>query len=117
MDNLQTPNQEVYTALSTIANVASVGVVNQNVFADFPALTYTVVNIDIERDMDNTIAGQTFEVVIDIWTEQSVRATELLVEVEEKMRALDYNLDFSGQVPNPQKDIYHITSRFRKANV
>jgi len=114
---METPNQTVYNQLKTISNVASVGVVNQNVFTAFPALTYTVVNISLERDLDNDIASQDFEVVIDIWTDKSVRATELLVEVEAKMRALDYNLDFSGEVPNPQKDIYHITSRFRKANV
>lgn len=114
---METPNQAVYNALKTIPGVASVGVVEQNVFPDFPALTYTVVNNSVDRDLDNTIAGQTIEVVVDIWTQKSVQASDLLVLVEAKMRSLDYTLDFSSDVPNPNEKIYHVTSRFRTANV
>lgn len=114
---METPNQAVYTKLLEINDVDHVGKANNNVFTSFPAITYMVVNNSLERDLENTIASQLFEVVIDIWTDKSVRASDLLVEVEAKMRELDYNLDFSGDVPNPDKNIYHITSRFRRANV
>lgn len=114
---MQTPNVAVYEKLSTIDGVASVGRTNQNVFTDFPALTYMVVLNQLNRDLDNEIAGQTIEVVVDIWSETSVGASDLLVEVEAKMRELDYTLVFSGDVPNPNEEIYHITSRFRTVNV
>jgi hypothetical protein len=114
---METPNQTVYDALKTITGVASVGVASQNVFPEFPALTYMVVNNSVERDLDNEISGQTIEVVVDIWTQQSVKASDLLVLVEAKMRSLDYTLVFSGDVPNPNDKIYHITSRFRTVNV
>lgn len=114
---MQTPNVDIYNQLNTISGVASVGRTNQNVFVDFPALTYMVVQNQIERDLDNEIAGQTIEVVVDIWSETSVGASDLLVEVEAKMRELDYTLTFSGDVPNPNEDIYHMTSRFRRVNV
>ena len=114
---METPNQKVYNALMTITGVASVGVAQQNVFPEFPALTYMVVNNSLDRDLDNQIGGQTIEVVVDIWTQKIVTASDMLVLVEAKMRELDYTLVFSGDVPNPNDKIYHITSRFRTANV
>lgn len=114
---METPNIAVYNQLMTIAGVESVGKPNQNVFTTLPALTYTVPLNQVTRDLDNDIASQNIEVIIDIWTETSVGGCDLLVIVESKMRELGYNLDFSGEVPNPTEDVYHTTTRFRLNNV
>lgn len=117
---METPNTIVYEKLKelvTSQDVQSVGKPNRNVFSAFPAVTYMIANNSVTRDLDNEIASQNIEVVIDIYDDKSVHATDVLVLVEAKMRELDYSLIFSADVPNPTEDIYHITARFQAMNV
>ncbi len=113
-----TPNTVIFEALKTIDGVASVAKPSSNVFAELPVLTYSVSNNQVNgRTLENEIIAQNVECTIDIWTEKSVEATELLVQVEAVMRALFYNLEFAGEMPNPNNDVYHISCRFRATNV
>jgi len=114
---VDTPNQAVYNKLKEIEGVASVGKPTQNVFTEFPSITYFVSQNAVKRDLDNEIIAQDFAVTIDIWHDESVGATDLLVLVEAKMRELGFNLDFSTEVPNPTDDIYHINARFSAPNM
>lgn len=117
---MDTPNTTVYEALKTLiteAGVKSVGKPNQNVFTEFPAITYRIADNHNTLDLDNEIASQTVEVVVDIWSDKSMGATDLLPLVEAKLRPLFYNCVFSSEVPNPTEDVYHVTARFRAVNV
>lgn len=114
---MDTPNQTVYEALFAIDGVEEVGKPSRNVFTTFPALTYAVSQNQVNRDLNNEIASQNVEVNVDIWHDSSVGATALLTKVEEAMRGLSFNLDFSSEVPNPDPNVFHISTRFRATNV
>lgn len=82
-------------------------------FNDLPAIIFSVGNNSITTDLDNNILSQDLEVIIDIWAEDSVTASTVLSEVEEKMRLNLYNMSFSNDVPNIG-NLYHINTRFSK---
>lgn len=104
------PKKEVNRILKNICD--EVYQTSQNVFNKFPTITFEVLNNSTSLLLDNSIAVQDISVQVDIWTETSEEASDLLSSVEELMRNNYYRLDFSGDIPNG--DIYHITTRFVK---
>lgn len=113
---MQSPKVHVFNILDSIDGVEVVQQ-TQNVFTELPVITYYIANTHVIRDLDNEIINQPVEVVIDIWTDTSTKGSELLEQVEEKMRDADFTCDFSADVPNPNDTIYHITTRFTSVNV
>lgn len=85
---------------------------NQNVFTKLPAVTFRVSTNKIQLDMDNEISSQNVEIIIDIWSEDSVTASNVLSDVERIMRMSEYRLDFSADIIDPN-GLFHITSRFK----
>ena len=82
-------------------------------FNDLPAIIFSVGNNSINTDLDNNILSQELEIIIDVWAEDSVTASTVLSQVEEKMRLNLYNMTYSNDVPNVG-NLYHINSRFSK---
>lgn len=113
MDTIKTT---VFNALKTIDGV-QVTQEYQNVFAEFPAITFRIASNRVNRDLDGNIVSQTAEVAVDLWHESSVGNDDLLVEVEQKMRSLNYELIFQTDVPNPDEQTYHTSTRFRIENL
>lgn len=106
------PKQEIYEGLSSLGYFTLQGA--QAVFADeeVPAITFRIDDNAVELDLDNEIASQTVQVVVDIWADDSVQASTMLQETEEVMRGINYRLEYSADVPQPQGCLYHITCRF-----
>lgn len=82
-------------------------------FSDLPAIIFKVGNNSVYVDLDNLILSQDLEIIIDIWAEDSVTASKVLLEVEKTMRQNQYNMSFSNDVPN-NGNLFHIYSRFTK---
>jgi hypothetical protein len=103
------PKQDIFNKLSEL----NVGVAQSQPteFNELPFINFSITQNDVELDLDNEINSQNIEVQIDIWAEDSVSASELLRQVEEKMREELYLMTYSADVPNVG-NIYHIVTRF-----
>lgn len=104
--------KEVYEILSTLPY--NIVLASDNVFADFPVISYFLADNTPEYDLSNEILQQNINVNIDIWTNSSVKGSEILEELELKMREYKYRLTFSSDVPNIDMNVYHISCRFEK---
>jgi len=82
-------------------------------FNKLPAIIFKVGNNSVNLDLDNNILSQDLEIIIDIWAEDSVTASNVLSQVEEIMRKNQYQMSYSNDVPN-NGNLYHILSRFTK---
>ena len=87
---------------------------SQNVFNSFPTITFEILDNNISLFLDNSISYQDITVKIDIWSESSVEASEILKKVELKMREEHYRMIFSGDIPNVDKSIFHVSTKFIK---
>jgi hypothetical protein len=105
------PKTDVYNILKSLNYYVSQS--QPSVFTDLPAITFYVGNNTVDTDLDNNIASQDVEIVIDIWAEDSVTASNVLSQVEEQMRLNLYSMSFSSDVPNIG-NLYHINTRFKK---
>jgi len=105
------PKPEIYQKLSEIENV-SVSQSSQNVFKEVPAITYRIDSNDADYYLENEIASQEIRCTIDIFADDSVTASRLLVQVEAKMRELKYRLNNSLDAPSPEGALYHINATF-----
>lgn len=103
------PKSEIFNILSTLSY--NVSQAHQSVFNTLPSITFRVEDNSIDLDLDNIIQSQNIIVIIDIWAEDSITASQILKEVENKMRENNYSLVTSKDVPN-NDEIYHIYSRF-----
>lgn len=83
------------------------------VFNELPHVNFSVTGNNPTLFLDNDIAYQTINVQIDIWANDSVSASNLLSNLEEKMRSNYYNMTYSADVPN-SGDVFHIVTRFTK---
>lgn len=104
------PKSDLYSLLKTLSYT-----VEQHqpiVFTSLPAITFRVGNNSVDLDMDNTIASQDIDIFIDMWADSSVVASQMLSEVEALLRQHGYKLTFSGDIPNPDEGLYHISTRF-----
>jgi len=104
------PKQDIYEILNRLPY--SVSQASQNVFNELPAITFYVANNKVNLDLDKDINNQDIAIVIDFWSRESSQASNMLKEVEELMRGEGYKLTFSADVPNPDSNLFHITSRF-----
>lgn len=105
------PKSEIFNILSDLD--CKVSQSKPPVFNELPYITFTVTGNDINSFLDNSIAYQNITVQIDIWANDSVNASNLLSQVEEKMRNNFYNMIYSSDVPNIG-NIFHIVTRFNK---
>lgn len=106
------PKSDIYKNLKTLNY--PVAQTSQNIFNEFPNITFEILDNNVFLFLDNSIAYQEMSVKIDIWSESSVEASKILSQVEEIMRKDGYKLGFSGDVPNMDKSIFHISTRFTK---
>lgn len=105
------PKTDVYNSLKTLPY--SVSQTQPPIFNELPAIVFSVGNNAVSTDLDGDISSQDIEIQIDIWAEESVKASEILSQVEEIMRSNLYIMSFSNDVPNVS-NLYHIVSRFSK---
>ena len=103
------PKTDVYNSLKTLN--CYVSQTQPPTFNDLPAVIFRVGNNAINLDLNNSIISQDIEVIIDVWAEDSVTASNVLSQVEEIMRQIGYNMSFSSDVPNTG-NLFHINSRF-----
>lgn len=107
------PKSDIFSMLKDLKTIPyDVKQSSQNVFSNLPAVTYRVSTNKIQLDLDSEINSQDIEIIIDIWSEDSVTASNVLSDVERIMRLSDYRLDFSADVIDPN-GLFHITSRFK----
>ena len=105
------PKTDVYNSLKTLNYFVSQ--TQPTIFTDLPAIIFNVGNNGVTPDLDGNILSQDIEIQIDIWAEDSVTASTVLSQVEEKMRSNLYIMSYSNDVPNVS-NLYHIVCRFAK---
>lgn len=106
------PKEDIYKSLKELGyNVVQN---SQHIFKELPTITFEILDNNVSLFLDNNISRQDITVKIDIWSETSTKASEILSKVEEKMRKNYYRMTFSGDIPNVDKKIFHISTRFTK---
>lgn len=105
------PKTDIFNSLKTLGYPVSQ--TKPAVFADLPAITFSVGNNAVSADLDGNISRQDIEVQIDIWAEDSVTASTVLSQVEGLMRSNLYIMSYSNDVPNAG-NLYHTVCRFAK---
>jgi len=103
------PKTDIYNSLKTLNYY--VAQTQPPTFNDLPAIVFRVGNNDVNLDLNNNIISQDIEIVIDIWAEDSVTASNVLSQVEGVMRQNYYKMSYSSDVPNTG-NLFHINSRF-----
>lgn len=103
------PKKDIYNSLKTLD--CYVSQTQPSTFNELPAVIFNVGNNTVDVDLDNNIISQTIEIIIDIWAEDSVTASNVLSQVEEIMRKNQYTMTSSNDVPNTG-NLFHINSRF-----
>lgn len=73
---MYTPKEDIYSALQDLGITILQG--SQDVFTKTPAITFSVSDNSVELDLNNEISSQELTIVLDIWTESSTEASELL---------------------------------------
>jgi hypothetical protein len=104
------PNKDVYEILKSVKTGVSVYPNRPEVIENPPCMTYFVENNGIELDLSKEIAYQDIDIVVDIWAETMLEATEILDLLERGMRENNFMLDFSSEVDD--ENLKHITTRF-----
>lgn len=112
-----TPKVQLQKALSSLGYYCHQGA--QASFADneIPAITFRIDNNSVNLDLDNQIASQDINVVVDVWADDSITASKILSEAEEVMRVNGYHLTYSADVPQPKGCLFHINCRFITVHV
>lgn len=105
------PKQDIFELLSTLG--CGVSQTQPTTFNELPFINFSILDNSLTLTLENEIAYQDIDVQIDIWGDTSVEASNLLSEVEQKMRDEGYLMNYSADVPNPS-NIFHIVSRFNK---
>lgn len=105
------PKSDVYKSLEELNYYVSQ--TKPAIFNELPAIIFSVGNNALDYDLDNNIISQDLEIVIDIWAEDSITASEVLSQVEKIMRKNLYKMSYSNDVPN-DGNLYHILNRFTK---
>jgi hypothetical protein len=107
------PKADVFSMLKELKTLDyDVRQSNQNTFSNLPAVTFRVSTNEMRLDLSNDITSQDVEIIIDIWSEDSVTASNVLNDIERTMRLLEYRMTYSADVPDP-KGLFHIVSRFK----
>lgn len=102
--------EEIYKALKSLGYACQQG--SQAIFTKVPVITFWIGSNNPEYNLENQIAKQDIEVVVDIFTNKSTDLSRILSEVEAKMRTINYRLVHSVDVPNPEGTLFHSNCRF-----
>ena len=113
---MYSPKQEVSEALNKIQGVV-VAQAGDVVFNQLPALTFNEIDDVPDYDLDENIVNQEVMVMVDVWTNTSVGGKTLSDSVIAEMKKISFYVDFSGDIPNPDKRIYHKAIRFKAMKV
>lgn len=107
------PKSDIFSALNRLRTLDyAVKQSNQNSFDNLPTVTFRVSTNDITLNLDNEISKQEIEIIVDVWSEDSMTASSVLNDVERIMRDMDYRLSFSSDIPDPE-GLFHISNRFK----
>lgn len=109
------PKQDLYTILLDLKTDNTGLEVYQSFpdeFKSLPCITFSVNNNAVETDLSNNILYQNITITIDIWGETSSQCSSLLSSVESLLRQNYYKMTYSADVPNTDKRVRHIASRF-----
>lgn len=106
------PKTDIKNSLSTL-NYKVMQSTQAN-FNELPIITFEILDNNISLFLDNSISYQTIIIKIDLWSDDSITTSNMLNEVEGIMRKNGYKLEFSSDVPNVDKSIFHTTTRFTK---
>lgn len=115
MATLYEPKKDLYGLLSTIDfTIGDVQVYQQRpeVLEELPCITFNVSNNSAILELSKDIGYQEISVTIDFWGSTSKDTGSMLSETDEVLRANGYQLTFSSDIPDPDGEISHITSRF-----
>lgn len=106
------PKADIFSALSQLGYYCAQS--SQAIFSDgqIPAITFRIDDNSTNLDIDNQITSQNIIAVIDIFTNDSLTASDILSQVESTMRAIGYRLEYSADIPGPTGALYHINARF-----
>lgn len=110
MSELFNPKKEIYSVLNSLGYSCTQG--SQAVFNSVPAVTFRIGDNVPQYDLDKEILGSNIEVVVDVFANDSVKASSVAKEVEIAMRSIDYLLTYLADVPSPEGSLYHINMRF-----
>ena len=106
------PKVDVYNILKNISGV-TVYQRKPKALAEFPAITFFVLDNITNKDLSNSIVTQNFAIQIDVWAEKSTECVATLKTVEGLMRNNYFTLRFSQDIDDPE-GLYRITTRFEK---
>ena len=105
------PKQDIFNSLKNINNNYFVSQYQPPIFNTTPAIIFRLSDNAINTDLDNTIVSQEIEIIIDIYAIDSVTASNVLYEVENTLRGLEYRMIYCSDVPNTG-NLHHINARF-----
>ena len=106
------PKSEIYESLKVLGYYCLQGA--QATFTDsqLPAITFRIDNNSVDLTLDNQISKQDITATVDIWADDSPTTSQILGEVEAKMRSIGYRMSYSADVPAPQGALCHTNCRF-----
>ena len=113
----------VYGLLSTNSPLlAALGSVNQimyyypHKFDTLPIVTYSETNQKNADDeyFDDLATGIDSEVQIDVWTRLDTSTTTIVKLVDTIMSSAFFNIDFSGDFPEPENRIQHRVLKYSR---
>lgn len=105
------PKTDIYNNLKTINDNYYVAQYQPPTFNTLPAIIFRVGSNTINTDLDNTIASQDIEIILDIYANDSITASNVLSEVENTLRNMEYRMTYSSDIPNIG-NLHHINARF-----
>ncbi len=104
------PKKEIVTRLKELGFPVTRS--SDNIFNEVPAITYRISENSADYTLENEISVQNITVTIDIWADKSTQTSEILAQVEAKMRELKYRLTNSLDVDSPEGALYHVNATF-----
>ncbi len=112
-----TPKVQLQKTLSSLGYYCHQGAQASFSGNEIPAITFRVDNNSVNLDLSNEIASQDINVVVDIWADDSITASQVLSGVEEVMRLDGYQMTYSADVSQPKGCLFHINCRFITVHV
>lgn len=104
------PKTEIFEALNSLGYYCRQG--GQAVFAETPAITFRISNHTGDIDLSGELGREDITATVDIFANDSPTTSDILSQVESKMRSIGYKLSFSADIPAPEGTLYHINCRF-----
>ena len=108
---MNTIKATVYGALSTITGVKVI-LSTQSTPAVFPTVAYAVSDNRNTISLEGQHLAQNSEVVIDVFAKSSTSASATLAQVDDKLRTIGWYQTFMQDVPDPDTEVYHISTRY-----